>query len=279
MNLIKGLVPYVLLAGKKPVSGATGSALDGASALPPDHCEVCRKRVYAMESHQAEGSLFHKDCFKCVTCARKLCGGNFAKNELGFFCIPHFQQITKVTGGYKTGTGPTRNAAAASLVEAMVNREIVGHEGVVATFSAISGNKTAAPGSDETRAGQQRSDIADTGVADVISANSTVAPGNDETGIAKQTSQKADPGLETVVGAISANRPVASANSETEVAEDHSEIADSGDGAGSTKTPAGKTETEDIHEIQGDDKLVATQPIGDQTNAECPSVQDATAAA
>jgi len=90
--------------------------------VPADHCEVCGKKVYAMEAHHVEGRLFHRDCFKCATCGRKLASGNWAKNELGFFCLTHFHQIAKVTGGYKTGTGPTRNAVAAGLVEAMIHR-------------------------------------------------------------------------------------------------------------------------------------------------------------
>lgn len=69
--------------------------------------------------------LFHKVCFKCTTCGGKL-DGNFGKNELGFFCITHFHEIAKLTGGYKTGTGPTNNAATASLVEALVHRSDAG---------------------------------------------------------------------------------------------------------------------------------------------------------
>merc|ERR1712129_96101 len=89
-----------------------------------DHCAACGKRVYAMERKNVEGLLFHKTCFKCTTCHCKL-DCTFGKNELGFFCMTHFHQIAKVTGGYKTGTGPTRNAVAAGLVEALVNRSSV----------------------------------------------------------------------------------------------------------------------------------------------------------
>jgi len=85
-------------------------------------CHACGKRVYAMEQRLVEGLVFHKDCFRCTTCSRKL-ENNYAKNELGFFCMTHFHQIAKVTCGYKTGTGPTRNAEAAGLVDAMVRRD------------------------------------------------------------------------------------------------------------------------------------------------------------
>lgn len=76
-----------------------------------------------MEQKNVEGLLFHKTCFRCTACNCKLeC--KFGKSELGFFCLTHFHQIAKVTGGYKTGTGPTRNAEAASYVDAMVNRGV-----------------------------------------------------------------------------------------------------------------------------------------------------------
>jgi len=101
---------------KKP---ATKSDANGGDNLAADCCEVCRKRVYAMEQLSIEGKLFHKDCFKCITCSRKLAGGDFARNELGFFCIPHFQQIAQVTGGYKSGS-----AATASLVDSMIKRDM-----------------------------------------------------------------------------------------------------------------------------------------------------------
>mmetsp|Transcript_15058 Transcript_15058/g.32415 ORF Transcript_15058/g.32415 Transcript_15058/m.32415 type:complete len:336 (+) Transcript_15058:113-1120(+) len=103
-------------------SVTTPKSADMTGDVPPDHCQVCRKRVYAMEAHNAEGHLFHKDCFQCVTCGRKLAGTNFAKNEMGFFCLPHFRQISQVTGGYSAGQGPMRNAQAASLLDSMVRR-------------------------------------------------------------------------------------------------------------------------------------------------------------
>lgn len=183
---------------KKPAAAVTSNAPDASNAVAPDHCEVCRKRVYVMESLQAEGSLFHKDCFKCTTCGRKLGGTNFAKNELGFFCMPHFQQITKVTGGYRTGTGPTRNAAAASLVEAMVHRESVGHEGVVASFN--SGNTKNDESGQETQTAEKLSEKLETGVEIKPEVTGSTCPAqlDDEVNTQKQCLDKPESGIEQV---------------------------------------------------------------------------------
>jgi len=74
-----------------------------------------------MEHLSIEGTTFHRDCFRCTTCRRKL-ETIFEKSELGFFCPTHFEQIAKVTGGYMRGTGPIRNAGTASVVDSMVSR-------------------------------------------------------------------------------------------------------------------------------------------------------------
>jgi hypothetical protein len=111
----------VCAACRRAPAEALAAATPREAAAKPDHCVVCKKRVYAMEQKPVEGMMFHKDCFKCTTCERKL-DGNFGKNELGFFCLTHFHEIAKLTGGYKSGTGPTRNAVAAGLVDALVHR-------------------------------------------------------------------------------------------------------------------------------------------------------------
>lgn len=106
---------------RRAPSEAKAAATPRSPDTKPDHCNACGKRVYVMEQKQVEGLLFHKDCFKCTTCDRKL-DGNFGKSELGFFCLTHFHEIAKLTAGYKSGTGPTRNSVAAGLVDALVHR-------------------------------------------------------------------------------------------------------------------------------------------------------------
>jgi len=117
----KGFGTTCAACRRAPAEAAAASSpkVDGVA---PGCCEACHKRVYAMDEKRVEGLLFHKTCFKCTACGCTL-SGNFGKSELGFFCLTHFHQIAKVTGGYKTGTGPTRNAVAAGLVDRLVNRQ------------------------------------------------------------------------------------------------------------------------------------------------------------
>jgi len=96
-------------------------AFSGWGLSLQDRCAVCLEQVYAVEKISIEGSAFHNDCFRCVTCNRKL-GTQYEKSELGFFCPTHFKQIAKVTGGYALGTGSTRSSKTEELVGAMTGR-------------------------------------------------------------------------------------------------------------------------------------------------------------
>jgi|Transcript_13390 hypothetical protein len=106
---------------KLPFDGL--AAVNASAAGPADrnNCGVCGKRVYAMEHMSVEGVTFHKDCFRCTTCRRKL-GTVFEKSGMGFFCPAHFKQITTITGGYMLGSDPSRNAKTTNLLEKLVGR-------------------------------------------------------------------------------------------------------------------------------------------------------------
>jgi len=56
-----------------------------------------------------EAVTFHRDCFRCTTCRRRL-HTSFEKSGQGFFCPAHFKQITMVNSGYMLGSGPSRSA-------------------------------------------------------------------------------------------------------------------------------------------------------------------------
>lgn len=102
---------------KKPADTSSEGAQGGRSDL----CAVCGKKVYVMELLTIGGLTFHKDCFRCATCRRKL-ETDYRRSELGWFCSTHFAEIATVTGGYAAGTGPMRNALAKSLVDAIASR-------------------------------------------------------------------------------------------------------------------------------------------------------------
>jgi len=96
--------------------GQQGSSAMGSIAAA-DSCKVCGKRVYVMERSIHEGLLFHQACFCCHTCGRKL-NHDYGKNELGFFCLVHYKQLSSVTCHYHTGTGMKARAASTSSIVA-----------------------------------------------------------------------------------------------------------------------------------------------------------------
>jgi len=106
---------------KTPGDGFASAAVDIPTDASPaqDSCGVCGQRVYAVEHMSVEGVTFHKDCFRCTTCRRKL-HTHFEKSGEGFFCLAHFTQITKVTGGYMLGAGPSRGATTTNLLKELV---------------------------------------------------------------------------------------------------------------------------------------------------------------
>ncbi|XP_015273699.1 PREDICTED: protein-methionine sulfoxide oxidase MICAL2 [Gekko japonicus] len=59
-----------------------------------DICCFCKKRVYVMERLSAEGHFFHRECFKCATCAStlRLAMYAFDAEEDKFYCKSHFAQ-------------------------------------------------------------------------------------------------------------------------------------------------------------------------------------------
>lgn len=85
-------------------------------ATPPKHikkvrvpeselCQVCRKRVYPMESLIADKQNFHKTCFRCAHCNSQLSLGTYASLHGRMYCKPHYKQLFKSKGNYDEGFG------------------------------------------------------------------------------------------------------------------------------------------------------------------------------
>uniref|UniRef100_A0A671KN80 LIM zinc-binding domain-containing protein n=1 Tax=Sinocyclocheilus anshuiensis TaxID=1608454 RepID=A0A671KN80_9TELE len=68
-------------------------------------CQVCRKRVYPMESLIADKQNFHKSCFRCAHCSSQLSLGNYASLRGRMYCKPHYKQLFKSKGNYDEGFG------------------------------------------------------------------------------------------------------------------------------------------------------------------------------
>uniref|UniRef100_A0A3B3D3N3 LIM domain containing 2 n=1 Tax=Oryzias melastigma TaxID=30732 RepID=A0A3B3D3N3_ORYME len=72
-------------------------------------CSACQKPVYQMEKITADKYIFHKICFCCKKCKKKLSMYSFAPLNGEFYCIFHYQQLFKEKGNYDEGFGHTQH--------------------------------------------------------------------------------------------------------------------------------------------------------------------------
>ena len=62
-------------------------------------CAKCETIVYAAERIQAQGTVLHRDCFRCAICDAKLVNSpNWEVLGTAFYCGPHFNQIVRKEG-------------------------------------------------------------------------------------------------------------------------------------------------------------------------------------
>ncbi|CAJ0931482.1 unnamed protein product, partial [Mesorhabditis belari] len=55
----------------------------------PQDCVLCQKRVYPVERMIANRSIYHKNCFRCATCNKKLLATNYGSHEGKLLCKGH----------------------------------------------------------------------------------------------------------------------------------------------------------------------------------------------
>ncbi|KAG7224927.1 hypothetical protein INR49_014843 [Caranx melampygus] len=68
-------------------------------------CSACLKPVYPMEKITADKYMFHKTCFCCKHCKKKLSMYNYTPLHGEFYCIFHYQQLFRRKGNYDEGFG------------------------------------------------------------------------------------------------------------------------------------------------------------------------------
>lgn len=68
-------------------------------------CSACFKTVYPMESITTDKHIFHKTCFCCKHCKKKLSMLNYASLYGELYCTFHYQQLFKTKGNYDEGFG------------------------------------------------------------------------------------------------------------------------------------------------------------------------------
>ncbi|XP_047424652.1 LIM domain-containing protein isoform X4 [Mugil cephalus] len=74
---------------------------------PPcqEMCSACLKPVYQMEKITADKYIFHKTCFCCKKCKKKLSMYSYTPISGEFYCIFHYQQLFREKGNYDEGFG------------------------------------------------------------------------------------------------------------------------------------------------------------------------------
>ncbi|CAK6972067.1 LIM domain-containing protein 2 [Scomber scombrus] len=62
-----------------------------------------------MEKITADKYIFHKSCFCCKQCKKKLSMQNYTPLHGEFYCIFHYQQLFRRKGNYDEGFGHTQH--------------------------------------------------------------------------------------------------------------------------------------------------------------------------
>lgn len=63
-------------------------------------CKACEKTVYPVDQLSADGTAYHKACFRCSHCKGTLKLSNYSSMEGVLYCKPHYEQLFKETGTF-----------------------------------------------------------------------------------------------------------------------------------------------------------------------------------
>ncbi|GAA5813853.1 hypothetical protein MFLAVUS_007340 [Mucor flavus] len=61
-----------------------------------DHCPSCTRRVYVIEKIEANGRVYHKNCFKCKEDGCRLTLANFHFHDNELFCPKHVPKLQAI---------------------------------------------------------------------------------------------------------------------------------------------------------------------------------------
>jgi hypothetical protein len=101
-----------------PASRKSNAEKQPAFSVPNDRCVVCKNTVYPMEKITADGTTYHKTCFRCTECNSPLSLGNFAQAKQFLYCKHHFKQLFKMKGNYDDAfDGSSRASRKAGLAD------------------------------------------------------------------------------------------------------------------------------------------------------------------
>uniref|UniRef100_A0A672PB95 LIM domain containing 2 n=1 Tax=Sinocyclocheilus grahami TaxID=75366 RepID=A0A672PB95_SINGR len=96
-----------LLKPDQYITSPTGKRQNTIKFQPAaqETCSACLKPVYPMERMAADKLVFHKTCFCCKHCKKKLSLQGYAPLYGEFYCVFHYQQLFKRKGNYDEGFG------------------------------------------------------------------------------------------------------------------------------------------------------------------------------
>ncbi|XP_052451688.1 LIM domain and actin-binding protein 1-like [Carassius gibelio] len=96
-----------LLKPDQNITSPTGKRPNTIKFQPAaqETCSACLKPVYPMERMAADKLIFHKTCFCCKHCKKKLSLQGYAPLYGEFYCVFHYQQLFKRKGNYDEGFG------------------------------------------------------------------------------------------------------------------------------------------------------------------------------
>uniref|UniRef100_A0A671NP02 Xin actin-binding repeat-containing protein 1-like n=1 Tax=Sinocyclocheilus anshuiensis TaxID=1608454 RepID=A0A671NP02_9TELE len=96
-----------LLKPDQNLTSPTGKRPNAIKFQPAaqETCSACLKPVYPMERMAADKLIFHKTCFCCKHCKKKLSLQSYAPLYGEFYCVFHYQQLFKRKGNYDEGFG------------------------------------------------------------------------------------------------------------------------------------------------------------------------------
>ncbi|KAJ7944893.1 LIM domain-containing protein [Quillaja saponaria] len=73
-------------------------------------CKACDKTVHFIDMLSADGTAYHKSCFKCSHCNGLLVMSSYSSMEGVLYCKPHFEQLFKETGNFTKKFQPSARA-------------------------------------------------------------------------------------------------------------------------------------------------------------------------
>ena len=86
-------------------------------------CLTCGKTVYPMEKMSHDNNVFHKDCFKCAECKRKLTTADCNVFQGRLLCKLHYGQAS---GGSSLSRQPSSGSLSSTSSPTKENDELSG---------------------------------------------------------------------------------------------------------------------------------------------------------